>query len=126
MPSVRSALGIPTEAERVAVGSELVMELYRDLATKIEGVPRAFLHNVDETGYSDSADRREIRVLMLVSRRATSVLVPVHQHAKRSTFTARIGADGFRMRPFVILLCAAVEKDLAYSGDDCHNVALAS
>jgi hypothetical protein len=50
MPSVRSVPGIPTEAGRVVVGSEIIMERYRALATKIEGVPRAFIDSVDETG----------------------------------------------------------------------------
>jgi hypothetical protein len=126
MPSVRSVLGIPTEAERVAVGSEIVTEWYRALATKIEGVPRAFIYNVDETGCSDYADKREIRVLVPACCDATSVPVPIDRHAKRSTLTACIGADGFRMRPFVIVSRATAEKDLAYYGYDHHNVALAS
>jgi hypothetical protein len=63
MHSVRSVLGIPTEAERVAVGSEIVREWYRALVIEIEGVSQAFIYNFNETGCSDYADRREIRVL---------------------------------------------------------------
>jgi hypothetical protein len=39
MPSVRSVLGIPKEAERVAVLSEIFGEWYPAPATKIKGVP---------------------------------------------------------------------------------------
>jgi hypothetical protein len=37
-----------------------------------------------------------------------------------------IGADRFRMRPFVIVSHATAEKDLASDEYDRHNVALAS
>jgi hypothetical protein len=84
----------------------------------------AFIYNVDETGRSDSEDRREIRVLVPAHCDATSV--PVDWHTKRSTLTACMGADGFRMRPFVIVSRATAEKDLAYHGYDRHSVALAS
>jgi hypothetical protein len=126
MPSVRSVLGVPMESERVAVDPAVLDEWFRDLAQRVEGVPRQFIFNVDETGCSDYADRREITVLVPACSTAKSVPVPVDRHAKRSTLTACIGADGFRMRPFVIVSRVTAEKDLAYYGYDRHNVAIVS
>jgi hypothetical protein len=101
-------------------------EWFRNLAQRVEGVPPQFIFNMDETGCSDYADRREITVLVPACFTAKSVPVPVDGNAKRSTLTACIGADGFRMRPFVIVSRVNAEKDLAYSGHDYHNVAIMS
>jgi hypothetical protein len=98
----------------------------RALTTSIEDVPRAFTVNADETGCSDYSDQREIRVLVQACCDATSVPVRADRHAKRSTLTSCIGADGFQIRPFVIVSRATAEKDLGSYGYDCHNVALAS
>jgi hypothetical protein len=77
-------------------------------------------------GLLDYADKREIRVLVQDCCAATSVPVSADRHAKRSTITACISADGFQMRRFVIVSRATAGKDLASSGYDRHNAALAS
>jgi hypothetical protein len=81
---------------------------------------------VDETGCSDYANRQEITVLVPACSTAKSVPVPVDRYAQGSTLTTCIGADGFPMRPFVIISRVTAEKDLAYYGDDHHNVAILS
>jgi hypothetical protein len=50
---VKSLLGIPTDAERVAVDPAALAEWYADLGRRIAGVPRQFVFNVDEAGCSE-------------------------------------------------------------------------
>jgi hypothetical protein len=55
-----------------------------------------------------------------------SVPVPVNRHTKRSTLTACIAADGYRMKPFVIVDRATMEAEVGLYGHDSSDVFLAS
>jgi hypothetical protein len=111
--SVKSLLGIPTEAERVAVDRATPAEWYADLGRRIAGRPREFGFNVDETGCSDFGDKRETTVLVPSTYETRSVRIPVDRHAKRSTLTACIAADGYRARPFAIVERHTTEMELS-------------
>jgi hypothetical protein len=124
--SVKITRGIPMEAERVAVDPAVLTEWYKEQARRVEGVPRQFVFNVDETGCCDYADRREFRVLVPAACDALSIPVPVNRHSKRSRLTAWIAADGNRMRPFVIVERVTAERELADYGYDSSSVAMVS
>jgi hypothetical protein len=111
--SVKSLVGIPTEAERVGVDGATLTEWYADLGQRIAGVPRQCVFNVDETGCSDFGDKRETTVLIPSTYEARSVRIPVDRHAKRSTLTACIAADGYRARPFMIVERHTTEMELS-------------
>jgi hypothetical protein len=120
--SVKSLLGIPTEAERVSVDGATLAEWYADLGRRIAGVPRQFVFNVDETGCGDFGDKRKTTVLVPSTYEARSVRIPVDRHGKRSTLTACIPADGYRARTFVIAERVTAEMELSYYGDNPSNV----
>jgi hypothetical protein len=80
--SVKPLLGIPTEAERVAVDPAALAEWYADLGRRIAGMPRQFVFNVDEAGCSDFGDKRETTVLVPCRCEARSVRIPVDRHGK--------------------------------------------
>jgi hypothetical protein len=96
--SVKSLLGIPTEAERAPVDHATLAEWYADLGERIARVPRQFAFNVDETGGSHFGDNPEATVLVPSTYEARSVRIPVDRHAKRSTLTACVAVDGYRTR----------------------------
>jgi hypothetical protein len=126
MPSVKSAIGIPTEAERVSVDPTAIDQWYAELERRVTGIPRQFVFNVDETGCSDRSDSRETRVVVPADYPEPTVPVPVDRHTKRSTLTACIAADGFRMKPFVIVDRSTVEMEIQYYGYHQSNVFIAS
>jgi hypothetical protein len=107
---VETVIGIPMESDSVAVDPAVVKELYRCLAEKIDHVPRWFIFNVDEIGRADFAATREVKVVVPWDFERNSTPVPVDRHVKRATFTACIAADGFRMRPFVIVDRRTMDK----------------
>jgi hypothetical protein len=80
----------------------------------VEGVPRQFIFNMDETGSSDYADRREITALVPARSTATSVPVPVDPH--RLHRCRRVPNAAVRDRI----------AGLAYYAYDYHNVAIVS
>jgi hypothetical protein len=124
MEGIKSIIGIPMEAERVAVDPTEIEAWFRELAIEVAGIPRAFVLNVDETGCSDCSDKREVRVVAPIDYPEPSVPVPYDRHSKRSTLVACIAADGFRLKPFVIVHRATAEKELKYYGYDESNVIL--
>jgi hypothetical protein len=124
--TIKSIIGIPIEEERVQLDPAVIANWYADLARRIAGVPRQFIFNVDETGCNEFADKRETRVLVPITHPKGNIAIPVDRHSKRSTLTACIAADGFRMRPFVIVDRLTAEKQLQYSGYHESNVQIAS
>jgi hypothetical protein len=54
--------------------------------------------------------------VVLIDDPDPSVPVPVNRHTKRSTLTACIAADGYRMKPFVIVDRATVEAGVGLYG----------
>jgi hypothetical protein len=126
LDTVKTVVGIPMESDRVAVDPAVLTEWYRSLAEKIQEVPRRFILNADETGCADFTDSREVKVIVPYDFERNSVPLPVDRHVKRATLTACIAADGFRMRPFVIVDRKTMEKDLIYYGYDDSTVSIVS
>jgi hypothetical protein len=93
---------------------------------KVQGIPRAFVFNVDETGCSEYSDSREVRALVPIGYPAPSVPVPVNCHSKRSTLTVCIAADGFRIKSFLIVSRATAENERRLDGYARNNVFIAS
>jgi hypothetical protein len=50
MESVKTIVGQPMEAERVAVNPDEISAWFERLSSMVDGVPREFLFNMDETG----------------------------------------------------------------------------
>jgi hypothetical protein len=126
MDDVKTVVGIPKEKERVDVDPAVVDKWYDDLVEEIDGIPRQFIFNVDETGCCEYADRREICVVVPASYAHASIDVAVDRHTKRSTLTACIAADGYRAKPFIILHRSTIERELHLYGYTPENVAFAT
>jgi hypothetical protein len=99
---------------------------YNILSEKLMGVSRRFVFKVDETGCSEHIDSHEVTVVVSIDYPDPSVPVPVNRHTKRFTLTACIAADGYRMKPIVMVDRATVEAEVGLYGYDNANVFLAS
>jgi hypothetical protein len=126
MTTLKSVVGIPKDSERLAVDASEIDAWYNILSEKLIGVSRRFVLNVDETGCSEHIDSHEVTVMVPIDYPDLSVPVPVNRHARRSTLTACIAADGYRMKPFVIVDRAIVEAEVGLYGYDSSNVFLTS
>jgi hypothetical protein len=83
---------------------------YDTLGEKLNSIPRRFVFNVVETGSSEHADTHEVRVVVSIASPDPSVPVPIDRHSKRSTLVACIAANGYRMKPFLIVDLATVDS----------------
>jgi hypothetical protein len=99
---------------------------YNELQARIEGIPRQFIFNIDEGGRALFSERREIKVLVPLDYPDPSIRVPFDRHSKQSTMTACIAADGYRMKPFIVVDLVTAEAELSYFGYDSSNVCFAS
>jgi hypothetical protein len=89
------------------------------------GRSRRFVFNVDETGCSEHIDSHEVTVVVPIDYPDPSVPVPVNRHTQRWTFRACIAADGYWMKPFMIVDRATVEAVVGLYGYDSSSVFLA-
>jgi hypothetical protein len=99
---------------------------YDILSEKLMGISWRFVFNVDQTGWSEHIDSHEVTIVLPIDDPDPSVPVPVNRHTKRSSLTACIAADGYRMKPFVIVDRAIMEAEVGLYGYDSSNVFLAS
>jgi hypothetical protein len=99
---------------------------YNILSEKLMGDFRRFVFNVDETCCSEHIDSHGVTVVLPIDYPDPLVPAPVNGHTKRSTLTACIAADGYRMERFVIVDQSTVEAGGRLYGYDSSNVSLAS
>jgi hypothetical protein len=64
MPDVKTVDGIPMERARVMADPAAIDAYYAKIAELIDGVPREFVLNTDETEFSDDIDAWEERVIV--------------------------------------------------------------
>jgi hypothetical protein len=76
MDSVKAIVGRPMEVERVAVSPDQISEWFDRLSSIVDGIPREFVFNMDETGCSDSTDSREVRVIAPIGYPEPWIAVP--------------------------------------------------
>jgi hypothetical protein len=113
---VKTIIGNPIEEERAAVTVDQINEWLEKLVAAIDGVPRKFIFNMDETGCIEHVDTHRHKVVVPFSFPNKVIPVPVNRHDKRATMAVCIAADGFRMKPFVIIPRKTVEQEVFYYG----------
>jgi hypothetical protein len=116
MANLHTVKGIPTDAGRVYASDESIREWYANLAQKIHDVPREFILNVDETGFSEWADAKDTQVIVPIEYDHPTIKVPVHRSAQRRSMCICIGADGSAMRPFIIVERVTGDEDMRLMG----------
>jgi hypothetical protein len=93
---------------------------------KLMGVSRRFVFNVDETGCSEHIDSHEMIVVVPIDYPDPSVPVPVNRPTQLSILTACIAADGYQMKPFIIVDRATLETEVGLCEYESSNAFLVS
>jgi hypothetical protein len=123
--TVKTVVGVPMEAQRVAVNPDDIAEWFTILEEKVRGIPADWIFNLDETGCAEFQDTHEMRVVVPVEYEGDTIPVPVDRHSKRSTLVGCISAGGYRMKPCILLERATVESELHLYGYGPENVMMA-
>jgi hypothetical protein len=94
----------------------------------IEGVPREFLLNADETGCSEFSDGHEIKVVVPDSHADETIPVPVNRHSRPASMTTCMAADGLGAHHTDDFLNKYAEKNaeviffVAHSSGQCQRL----
>jgi hypothetical protein len=88
----------------VTCDQSALTDVYDGLEAVIDGIPAAFVYNVDETGGSEWADKlAEMIVLVSTNFEKDKIPVPVDRHSKRPMMVGRIARDGNAMKAMMIV-----------------------
>ena len=75
-------------------------------------IPSAFIINLDEAGFDSYVDARKIKRVVPASFLEREIPIPVSRQEKRATLLAAVCADGYCLRPMVVLQRVTVEREL--------------
>jgi hypothetical protein len=78
------------------------------------GIPRAFIVNIDELGFTDDPDARCETIVVPNDCPDGTIPVPFDRNTKRATMVTGIVVDGTARKPLIIVLCKTLETDLIF------------
>jgi hypothetical protein len=77
MPQIKIVDGNPMEKTRVRASLQAIRECCQKLGMEIQGVPRDFVVNMDETGCADFVDARKEQVLVPAEYPRPTIPIPL-------------------------------------------------
>jgi hypothetical protein len=123
MPDVKLVTGVPMDKHRVMADPHAINDFYTNIRTLLMGIPRAFVVNMDESGFADYSDARRETVVVPADFADDTIPVPVDCNAKRATLVAGIAANGSGMTPLILVPRKTIDAELIVCGYDEEKVA---
>jgi hypothetical protein len=122
VPDVKMITGIPLDRSRVMADPHAIDAFYENIRPLIDGVPRAFIVNIDESGFADYPDSRRETVVVPSDYPNDTIPLPFDRNTKRATMVAAIAADGSALKPLIIVPRKTIEMELLLWGYDAQKV----
>ena len=117
MEELKVVTGKPMESDRIFCDSQKIDQYFCDLEACLEfGIPPEFIFNIDESGFQEWVDARNLQCVVPSSYPKTTVKIPRDRASKRSTMLGGICADGSTIKPMIILSRETIEKELLDHG----------
>ncbi|KAH0799497.1 uncharacterized protein GO595_007692 [Histomonas meleagridis] len=124
MEELKVVTGTPMESERIISDPEKIDQYFEELEASLEcGIPPEFIINIDESGYQEWADARDLRCIVTIGYPNIAVRIPEDRTSKRATMLGGICADGSTIKPMIGLSRETIEKELldhGYTPDKVH------
>jgi hypothetical protein len=112
---------------QVTCDQSALADFYNELEAGIDGIPAAFVDNVDESSCSEWADKpTEMIVLVPTDFEKDRIPVPVDRHSIWSTMVGSIVGDGSAMKGMVSVDRVTMENDLQLYRYDAEKVLMVS
>ena len=109
--------GIPMENDRVFCDPQKIDNYFQELEEALMfGIPPEFIINIDESGFQEYVDAREVQCIVPAHYQKETVRVPRERNSKRSTMLCGICADGSTIKPMVVLARETMEQELLDNG----------
>jgi hypothetical protein len=100
---IRTCKAKPMEEARLEVTDDEIMQYFRELYSKVHGVPAHFVLNMDEMGHQPYADAKDTVCFVPSSFTDPVVRYPVSRVGKRITLIGAVFADGSYLKPGLII-----------------------
>jgi hypothetical protein len=100
------------DKSRVMADLKAIDNFYANIAILIKGIPRAFIVNMDESGFSDYREARRETVVVPVDYPGDTTPIPFDRNIKRAIMVPAIAADGTALKPLIIILRKTIEVEL--------------
>lgn len=117
MEELKVVVGKPMENDRVFCQSEKIDKYFDELEAALEfDIPPEFIINIDESGYQEWVDARDIHCIVPSCHPGVNIKVPKDRSTKRATMLCGICADGSTIRPMIVLTRETIERELLDHG----------
>jgi hypothetical protein len=113
---LRLVKGHPMEQGHVQCDPTEIMEYTQRLGRSVNGIPAAFVLNLDESGFQDWVDCRESKVVVPSGYRYDHITVPNESGANRDPLLICIAADGTHFKPLLISSRKTIDQELTKQG----------
>jgi hypothetical protein len=122
MPTVKLVECIPMDRSRVMADPQAIDDFYANIRTLIIDVPRAFVFNMDESGFADYPDARRETVVVPADYQGHEIRIPFDRSTKRATLVAAIAANCAALKPVIVVPRNTSETELSLWGYDAQKV----
>ena len=114
----KSVDGVPMEDRRVYCSETEVEEFFDKLEeiVTVAEIPSAFICNLDEAGFDQFADRRRSKRIVPAEYSLKTVPTPISRSEKHATLLAGICADGYCLKPMLVLQRETLDCELLQLG----------
>ena len=125
---LKTIQGHPMESIRTEVPLQVIEEHYDRLGAILhnEDIPPQFFFNVDESGFQEFVDTKDMILVIPCDSPESEMVFPVNRNMKRATLIGCISADGTALKPFVISPNKTVEIELRLLGYRDDTVTIVS
>ena len=107
------ATGIPMENEHVFCDPQKIDEYFDWLEDALGfGIPPEFIFNIDESGYQEWVDAKNLQCIVPSSYNKNRIKMPRDKTTKRVTMLGGICAYGSTLKPMIVLTRNSIEKEL--------------
>ena len=115
---LKTIQGHPMESVRTEVPLEVIEEHYERLESILqsEDIPPQFVLNVDESGFQEFVDAKDMILVIPSDAPESEMVFPVNRNPKRATLIGCISADGTALKPFIVSPNKTIEKELRLLG----------
>ena len=110
---MRTCIGRPLEDNRLYADPEKIDKYFEQLKNIMcFCIPASFIINIDEVGFQEYSDRRDIMCIVPFEYVGNDIKIPVSRDTKRSTLLAGIYADGSRAKGLIAISRCTIETEL--------------
>ena len=113
---IKTAVAQPLEKDRVMCPKEDIDQYFVNLKRSLDGVTMGLICNLDEMGYADAIDTRQITVVVPAAHKDKTVLLPYERVNNRLTLIEAIFGDGTRAKPAMIIRRKTIEQEVLRYG----------